>query len=376
MKSLYKYNGTFYSYLSDRVILSPYHPKNPTPVNIIGQNFIHYGKAQNENYLYLTENFSSPNAPVNVKGQKWFKIDDYNGEFFISPYDKCNLKDWITIPAISKVSSTPPKNQSSPGRMIIQNNDTLKIFMNNQWSVIPAKSSKESYNEIILNIRYDMDGNSPVNVKNPNYSTDNLPILQNAIQHKAGTWTNIARYNDGGSYDSELDKPNGLVVSGDGSLVYGGTYFWNASIVARDALNLDLYKTWEISSSFFVPSMGDQIERITVDPLKYCRPDPRIIAPALGYDSSPLYIKVIHSTELTDAWDIRVHNDLNFLNLSDITDPSSSIIDVQRYILNGDLYGMMFQGITDSDSNLQWDIEFTIQGTPNKKAQQSLNYML
>ena len=42
-------------------------------IKLIGKNYVGYGDAQNENFVFLLENFAGPEAPARpISGQLWF----------------------------------------------------------------------------------------------------------------------------------------------------------------------------------------------------------------------------------------------------------------------------------------------------------------
>lgn len=64
---LNKYNG------SQLVIVDDGTLDNTTSLNLIGKNYAGYGEAQNENFVYLLENFAKGTEPTNpLLGQLWF----------------------------------------------------------------------------------------------------------------------------------------------------------------------------------------------------------------------------------------------------------------------------------------------------------------
>ena len=77
-----KYNGTLISTVADGTI------DNTTDLKIIGKNYAGYGEVQNENFLYLLENFANNNPPPRpIQGQLWFdssnsKLKFYDGAKF------------------------------------------------------------------------------------------------------------------------------------------------------------------------------------------------------------------------------------------------------------------------------------------------------
>ena len=77
-----KYNGTLIATVADGTI------DNTTDLKIIGKNYAGYGEVQNENFLYLLENFANNNPPPRpIPGQVWYdsstsKLKFYDGGKF------------------------------------------------------------------------------------------------------------------------------------------------------------------------------------------------------------------------------------------------------------------------------------------------------
>lgn len=77
-----KYSGTLIATVADGTI------DNTTDLKIIGKNYAGYGEVQNENFLYLLENFANNNPPPRpIQGQLWFdaslsKLKFYDGAKF------------------------------------------------------------------------------------------------------------------------------------------------------------------------------------------------------------------------------------------------------------------------------------------------------
>ncbi|AUS03060.1 hypothetical protein NVP2275O_479 [Vibrio phage 2.275.O._10N.286.54.E11] len=372
MTRLTRSNGVFYSNIPERVVLGPNtNNKTITPINLIGQQHISYGKAQNENYVWLVENFASSTSPDHILGQTWYKPSTSNtGELLIAPNDNIGTSDWLTVPVISLVQAEPAISDSMPGRMIIQNNNSLKMLINGSWRTIPTRVSGEQYTERLLTIRYDPElyaEGEIVEINDPEFNGTGKPtLLVNSIRHNA-SWSNVARFNEGGAFTSLLDVPNGLTVSGTDALRFGGNYFWNAEVQAKDVRDPSKQKSWELSGIFNVDSSTTQVSNLPTDSSRYVKPDPRIVSGTLT--NTTVIFDIVKTVELedegTEDWDVRVIAETEFPLLSDITDLSSGNIDVERYITNGDLYGIMFQGTTNESANLQWSIAFTVQGTPN-----------
>lgn len=65
--TIYKTNGQQLLTLLDGTVDNTYQ------VNLVGKNYINYGTVQNENFIYLVENFANSMAPVNpLTGQLWY----------------------------------------------------------------------------------------------------------------------------------------------------------------------------------------------------------------------------------------------------------------------------------------------------------------
>jgi len=72
-----KYNGTLIATVADGTI------NNTTDLKIIGKNYAGYGEVQNENFLYLLENFANNNPPPRpIQGQLWFDSSNSKLKFY------------------------------------------------------------------------------------------------------------------------------------------------------------------------------------------------------------------------------------------------------------------------------------------------------
>ena len=89
-----RYNGTELIVLDDGTI------DTTTSLNLVGRNYVGYGEAQNENFVFLLENFSNANPPTRpLKGQLW-----YNSETQLTYV--YNGTAWICIRNASDMAST------------------------------------------------------------------------------------------------------------------------------------------------------------------------------------------------------------------------------------------------------------------------------
>jgi hypothetical protein len=90
-----RYNGTVLTTVEDGTV------NQVTEVKFIGKNFAGYGEAQNENFLFLLENFAGANAPTRpISGMIWY--DSNNAK--IKVYDGSR---WKTVSS-AEVSTTQP----------------------------------------------------------------------------------------------------------------------------------------------------------------------------------------------------------------------------------------------------------------------------
>jgi hypothetical protein len=117
-----RYDGTQLVVLEDGTL------DTTTSVGLVGRNYIGYGETQNENFLYLLENFANGNPPPRpLDGQSWFnkvtkQLNVYNGT------------EWIPVGAAS-VGSFPPAE--AEGQLWYKiSTDQLYIFSDGVWNLI------------------------------------------------------------------------------------------------------------------------------------------------------------------------------------------------------------------------------------------------
>lgn len=98
--SINRFNGSTGPVVADGTIDNTY------DVKLIGKNYAGYGEIQNENFIFLLENFSNTSPPPRpISGQIWFDAAANKLKF----YDKLN--NWRTTGG-AEVGDTPPLNLS------------------------------------------------------------------------------------------------------------------------------------------------------------------------------------------------------------------------------------------------------------------------
>ena len=80
-----KFNGTQLVVLEDGTI------DTSTSLGLVGRNYVGYGETQNENYVFLLENFANDAPPSRpIEGQSWFNTSND----LLHVYDGAN---WVVV---------------------------------------------------------------------------------------------------------------------------------------------------------------------------------------------------------------------------------------------------------------------------------------
>jgi hypothetical protein len=91
-----KYSG------SELVVLQDGTLDTSTSIGLVGRNYVGYGETQNENFVFLLENFAGTNPPARaVEGQTWY--DSANNK--LNTYDGIN---WVPVGAATASENAPP----------------------------------------------------------------------------------------------------------------------------------------------------------------------------------------------------------------------------------------------------------------------------
>jgi len=122
-----KFSGTQLVVLQDGTL------DTSTSLNLVGRNYVGYGESQNENFVFLLENFANDAPPSRpIAGQIWFNTAEntayaYDGD------------QWNPIGAAT-VSATTPTN-SNPGSLWLKTPvNQLYIYTGSEWRFVGPES--------------------------------------------------------------------------------------------------------------------------------------------------------------------------------------------------------------------------------------------
>jgi len=99
-----------------------------TSLGLVGRNYVGYGETQNENFVYLLENFAGDSPPQRpLTGQLWFDTDTKLANI----YDGVN---WNPIGV--KISDTEPVDPNAGSLWFDTESNQLKIYNDSLWGLI------------------------------------------------------------------------------------------------------------------------------------------------------------------------------------------------------------------------------------------------
>ncbi len=118
-----KFNGTELVVLEDGTI------DTSTSLGLVGRNYVGYGETQNENFVFLLENFSNTAPPARpLKGQTWFNSQSN----LLHVYDGAK---WAIVGA-AVLSTTPPDGPSVGELWLRTTDNTLHTWTPSGWAFI------------------------------------------------------------------------------------------------------------------------------------------------------------------------------------------------------------------------------------------------
>jgi hypothetical protein len=99
-----------------------------TSLGLVGRNYVGYGETQNENFVYLLENFANNDPPQRpLAGQIWFDTDTKLANI----YDGVN---WNPIGV--KLSDTEPVEPNAGSLWLDTTSDQLKVYTGTEWGLV------------------------------------------------------------------------------------------------------------------------------------------------------------------------------------------------------------------------------------------------
>ncbi len=123
-----KYNGEQLVVLEDGTI------DTSTSLGLVGRNYVGYGETQNENFVFLLENFANDAAPSKpLKGQIWYNTETKLAYIFDGAV-------WSLIGA-AVLSATPPENPSLGSLWLKTPVNTLNIWTGTEWNFIGPEAA-------------------------------------------------------------------------------------------------------------------------------------------------------------------------------------------------------------------------------------------
>ena len=122
-------DGTAFTTLQDSTI------DTTSSLTLVGRNYIGYGEIQNENFLFLLENFANITAPAKpLNGQLWF---DTNSNV-LKIYDGVK---WVEVGA-AVVSADPPQDPPLGSFWFKSSANTLHTWNGTTWSFIGPETAE------------------------------------------------------------------------------------------------------------------------------------------------------------------------------------------------------------------------------------------
>lgn len=123
-----KFNGEELIVLDDGTI------DNSTSLGLVGRNYVGYGETQNENFVFLLENFANDAPPSRpLKGQLWFNTTNN----LMNVYDGST---WSVVGA-AELSSTEPTGSNNGALWLRTTDNTLHVWTGAKWAFIGPESA-------------------------------------------------------------------------------------------------------------------------------------------------------------------------------------------------------------------------------------------
>lgn len=127
---------------------------NTTSLSLIGKNYAGYGVVQNENTVYLLENFANSTAPLRpIAGQIWYDSSNKKLKF----YDSANGGQW-KIASGANTSPTQPSNQTAGDFWWDTVNKQLYTYNGTTYTLIGPQVAGANQTQMISKTVLDTNG--------------------------------------------------------------------------------------------------------------------------------------------------------------------------------------------------------------------------
>jgi hypothetical protein len=110
-----------------------------TDITLIGKNYAGYGEKQNENFVFLLDNFSKTSPPTKpLDGQLWY--NSTTGALKINVYDGANWKSLAVNNVTTDANRIPPSSVTAGDMWYDQVTNQLKIFNGTSYTLVGPES--------------------------------------------------------------------------------------------------------------------------------------------------------------------------------------------------------------------------------------------
>ena len=104
-----------------------------TSLNLVGRNYVGYGEIQNENFVYLLENFAHSAPPSSpITGQTWFDTDT-------NRLNVWNGTVWSAV-GVSIISDTAPVDPVEGTLWLRSIDNSLHVWIGSNWTLVGPES--------------------------------------------------------------------------------------------------------------------------------------------------------------------------------------------------------------------------------------------
>jgi len=130
-----RYNNTLLTVVEDGTV------DQTTDLKFIGKNYAGYGEIQNENFLFLLENFAGANQPARpISGQVWFDTSNSKLKFY-------DGNQWRTTGG-SEISATEPTGLATGDFWWDSANDQLYVYNGTSFILIGPQNAGEGVTQM------------------------------------------------------------------------------------------------------------------------------------------------------------------------------------------------------------------------------------